>query len=238
MASKVDRRRPSPDASARKKPVFGWGGARPGAGRPKGRSTDATPHLERPPHAASAPVLVTMRALPGLPSFREDRVFASLADALRLGSTDAFRIVHFSVQRDRLLLIVEADAGEQLRAGLQGLAIRLGRTFNRITRHTGRVWGMRHDRRDLRTPREVRSALAEVLFAHRKLARGGPELDPKSSALWFDGFVTGADRARAKLQAATSLDPRDPCVARARTPLLSTLWWKEHGRIDPAESPR
>ena len=88
--------------------------------------------------------------------------------------------------------------------------------------------------RILRTPREVRNALAYVLLNARKHWRerhGAPPpvlLDEASSSRWFDGWrhVPGSREP-----------PREsPEVVPPRTWLLST-GWRRHGLIDPAEVP-
>ena len=100
----------------------------------------------------------------------------------------------------------------------------------------------RYHLRVLRSPRQVRNALAYVLLnARRHLAkRRGPAavrgdaLDPASSGRWFDGW---AGRERGK---DTGPGPRDgpvaPAVALAHTWLLR-VGWRRHGLIDPAEVP-
>jgi REP element-mobilizing transposase RayT len=226
-------------------PVFGWGGKRAGAGRPRKRVSKLTPHVKREKHWASAPVHVTMRAVANLVSFREERIFARLARALGKASKDGFRVVQWSVQKDHVHVIAEADSHDELRAGAQGLAIRLARTFNRVFRRKGKVWRTRHERHDLRSPRQVRNALVYVLFNHRKHARGTPNehwaltsLDPKSSAPWFDGFTARAGPAIAKLASdASALGVVERCVVSARRFLTTTLWWRHHGKLDPTEAP-
>jgi putative transposase len=200
--------------------------------------------VKRQEHWVSAPVHVTMRALSSLVSFRGERIFKSLARSLRKGSRDGFRIIHWTVQRDHVHLIAEADSNEALRSGAQGIAIRLARTFNRVFGRKGRVWRGRHGRRDLRTPRQVRNALVYVLFNHRKHSRGTPHahwamtsLDPKSSALWFDGFRPRAGPALAKLARETELSVDDPLVVRAETALARRLWRRSGGLIHHTEAP-
>jgi len=96
-------------------------------------------------------------------------------------------------------------------------------------RERGKLWGDRYHRRDLKTPRQVRNALVYVLANYKKhfrITHGRPQLDPCSSAAWFEGWVT-------------HLKPPDipPPVAAARTLLLRSLWQK-HGLIHPGEYPK
>jgi putative transposase len=95
----------------------------------------------------------------------------------------------------------------------------------------------RYHHRSLRTPREVRRALAYVLLnARRHLAKrrhaaraAGAVLDPASSARWFDGW-------RASARAAQPEPGSAPEVARPRTWMLR-VGWRRHGLVDPAEVP-
>jgi hypothetical protein len=107
---------------------------------------------------------------------------------------------------------------------------------NRVCQRTGPVLDGRYHHRLLRTPREVRRALAHVLLNARrhlvKRSRATPAasstIDPASSGRWFDGW-------RRKLEGGA--EPRgSPEVARPRTWLLR-IGWRRHGRIDPSEVP-
>jgi putative transposase len=216
-----------------------WGGRRAGAGRKRAPGVRPTvPHRARAPHHASHPVHVTMRARAGLPRLREQALFRPLRDALRAASRSpavgaAVRVVHFSVQRDHVHLIVEAHDGSILARGMQGLGVRTARAINRVIGIRGRVWAHRFHARDLRTPREVRNALVYVLMNFKKhlpaaRARGRARLvDAMSSALWFDGFKD-----------ATGPPPADvpPPIVAPRTWLAST-GWRRRGLLHASELP-
>ena len=88
----------------------------------------------------------------------------------------------------------------------------------------------RYHLRVLRTPREVRNALAYVLLnvrKHRAQAGRVPPrgIDPASSGRWFPHWTAREVPAR---------DP--PVVSPARSWLLR-VGWLRWGRIDPAETP-
>jgi hypothetical protein len=104
---------------------------------------------------------------------------------------------------------------------------------NRVFRHRGRVLAARFHLRILRSPREVRHALAYTLLnARRHAAKAGRALagrvriDPASSGAWFDGWK---DRALRPPERASP-------VAQARSWLLR-VGWRRWGLIDPAEVP-
>ena len=114
--------------------------------------------------------------------------------------------MHFSVQTDHVHLIVEADAADGLRAGINGLACRMARALNRIWRRQGAVWSDRYHARALATPREVRNGLVYVLLNFRKHLRAAPGVDPRSSGAWFDGWSHAPDAADAALPCCSGAD--------------------------------
>jgi REP element-mobilizing transposase RayT len=209
----------------------GWGGKRRHAGRLPKDERAGVSHSTRPQHRAAHPVHVTLRALAVAGCLRDCPVFTALEAALAAASSAAFRVVHFSIQRDHLHLIVEAHERLALSRGLQGLAIRTARAINRAAGRTGKVWADRYHARALRTPREVRHALVYVLHNWRKTVRGAERLDPCATGFWFDGWRGP--------RPVWSLPPADeaPPVRAARTWLLTT-GWRRHGLIGFEERPR
>jgi REP element-mobilizing transposase RayT len=183
-------------------------------------------------------VHVTLRVKANLPSLRDGRFVRewrrSLAEASERGE---FRVSHYSLQGDHAHLIVEAHGKHALARGMKSIAARLARALNRVAGRSGPVLDSRYHHRSLRSPREVRRALAYVLLnARRHLAKRrhvsrteAARLDPASSARWFDGWrsqTTGRfEEAEAR-----------PEVARPRTWLLQ-IGWRRHGLVDPAELP-
>ncbi len=101
--------------------VRAWGGRRPGARRKPG-PRPRVPRARRPPHRAAHPLHVTLRALPGLPSFRSARLFPAIQHAIRLAFAGAYRVVELSVESNHLHLIVEARDRAALSSGTRGLA--------------------------------------------------------------------------------------------------------------------
>jgi len=166
-----------------------WGGARKGAGRPRGRKR-FVPHRARPLHRSRFPLHVTVRARSGLPPFREAVLAAIVRNAVASAQRDAFRVVHFSIQTNHIHLIVEATDNLALARGMQWLNARIARTVNRTLRVRGNVWRERYHTRELRTPRSVRNAIVYVLMNAKKHGhRFASGIDAMSSAPWFDGFA-------------------------------------------------
>ncbi|MBL8722101.1 MAG: hypothetical protein JNL79_39325 [Myxococcales bacterium] len=204
----------------------GWGGRRAGAGRRRIAPRPLVPHRPRPPHAGWAPVHVTLRCMAGLPSLRSMEVFPAVVSALRGSQAERFRVAHFSVQDNHVHLLVEANDSAALRKGARSLGVRLARAVNRACGRKGRVLDDRYHARTLRTPREVRFALAYVLFNYKKhQVRVPTRLDPCSSAPWCDGF---RDRAAAPLEGAP---------VRAAHTWLARVGWRRHGLLSPNEAP-
>jgi REP element-mobilizing transposase RayT len=195
-------------------------------------------HRERGPVPGACPVHVTLRVREGVPSLRTVALVKewkrSLAEASERGG---FRVAHYSLQGDHAHLIVEAHGKEALANGMKSIAARLARAVNRVCGRSGPVLDGRYHHQLLRTPREVRRALAYVLLnAHRHLAkrrrvspRAPSALDPASSARWFDGWRRDVG--------GRLMESRPDCeVARPRTWLLR-VGWRRHGLVDPAELP-
>src|SRR5439155_9566258 len=100
---------------------FGRGGPRERAGRPKTRKGTFVAHGARPKHAKANPVHITLRVRSGLPALREYVLFETVEGAIHAGAENAsFRVVEYSVQRDHIHLIVEADDNSSLSRGMQG----------------------------------------------------------------------------------------------------------------------
>jgi REP element-mobilizing transposase RayT len=169
---------------------------------------------------------VTLRAGADLPSLRSGHVFSALRAAFTAASHRTFRLLHFSVQRDHVHLLVEADEPQVLVRGIQGLAIRAARACNRVLGRRGAVWGDRYHARMLATPREVRNALVYVIANVKKHVPGMRGMDSRSSARWFDGW-------RSPNTLTTEASP----VVRART-WLARVGWRRYGLIGVEETPR
>lgn len=196
----------------------------------KPRARPPIPHVARPQHHKWNPLHITLRAIAGLPSFRQERLFNAFERAVRDTRRADFRIVEHTVQSDHLHLVVEADSKEALARGMKSFSVRANRLFNSASgRGRGRVWRDRYHRRDLTTPRQVRNALVYVLNnarKHRAISLHGLCIDPCSSAPWFSGWSIPRSRI------AEGPPPGEP----PRTALLRHLW-KRHGLIHPLETP-
>jgi REP element-mobilizing transposase RayT len=168
-----------------------------------------------------------MKVRDGSPSLRARRTWRVVRAGLdaakqRFGA----RVIHFSVQRDHLHLIVEAADVRALVRAMRALAIRLAMRLNRWWRRRGRVFADRYHARVLKTPREVRNALAYVLLNGRRHGVASLGIDPCSSGAWFDGWAGRSLRAPGA----------EAIVAAARAWLLR-VGWRRHGPIGFDEVP-
>jgi REP element-mobilizing transposase RayT len=211
----------------------GWGGRRPGAGR-KPAPDARILHRSREGFGPRQVCHLTLKTRPEVPSLRSVRLVHELERSLAmLRKRRDFRLVHYSLQGDHAHLIVEAKNPEALGRGMKALGARLARAVNRVFRRRGPVLADRYHLRVLRTPKQVRNALAYVLLntrRHTRKASREPRCDPASSGRWFDGW-----RRRPRVRQSQA-DLRDPPVARARSWLLQ-VGWRRHGLIDPLEVP-
>jgi REP element-mobilizing transposase RayT len=181
---------------------------------------------------------VTLRLRRGVPGLRSRRFLRELRPSLRHAcERPGFRLVHYSVQRNHLHLLVESAGKEALGRGMKAVSARVARAVQRAFGLEGPVLYGRYGLRILRTPQEVRRALSYVLLNARKhwKERCGrppaPRLDLASSGRWFDGWrraPPGSDPP--------GEEPDRPEVAPARTWLLA-VGWQRHGLVDPAEVP-
>ena len=214
--------------------TIGHGGPRPGAGRPAA-ARPIVHHVKRPTIPANGPAHVTLRVQKDVPSLRTKRFMRAFRRSLRQAcERDDFRVVHYSVQHDHVHLIVEAAEKDALGRGMKAVAARLARAVHRVFGRSGRVLAGRYHVRVLKSPREVRNAIAYVLLNARKhwhdrRGQAPPvRIDAASSGRWFGGWRRDAPADT------ESSEPRE--VAAARSWLLRT-GWKKCGLIDPAEVP-
>ena len=223
------------------------GGKRPGAGRkPKGRRPGAR-HEARPEHDPRHPVHVTIRVVGSVEGLRRKDIYLALREAtLVTARREDFRIVHMSIQRDHVHLIVEAGSKAALSKGVQGFSISAARQINKaITtrggdRRTGRVIGDRFHARPLTSPRAVRNALSYVLNNYRHHGEDRAhfartwKVDPFSSGALFTGWK--------ELEGSPVLWSLPPTyqpllVFRPRTWLLANGWRQFHPLISLFEVP-
>jgi REP element-mobilizing transposase RayT len=177
----------------------------------------------------------------GIPSLRGGRFVRAFKRSLSACCIrPGFRVVHYSIQHNHLHLLIEAQGKGALGRGMKSLSARIGRCVNRVFERAGPVLDGRYHHRVLKTPREVRRALAYVLlnFRHHFYQRHRKppprvRLDPASSAAWFNGWKP--PHPPPSSPASTPSSPPQE-IASPRTWLLRK-GWRRHHLLDPAEVP-
>lgn len=141
-----------------------------------------------------------------------------------------FRVVHISIQRNHLHLIVEAANKQALRNGMQRFAIRAARALNAGFDRAGKVFAFRYKAKQITNAFYARNVIAYVLNNWRKHHEDRRELgmpfDRFSSASAFTGWWKLGDQVSAEQLP----------VSRPRTQLL-VFDWQLYGLIDPFEVP-
>jgi REP element-mobilizing transposase RayT len=220
------------------------GGKRDGAGRPSKGERASERHERREAFKAREPVHVVIRAVEAVGALRGFAAYHALRAAIvtTFKRTD-FRIVHISIQRSHVHLIVEAAGRMALARGMQGFEISAARHLNAaISQRTGKersgsVFPDRYYVEILRSPRQTRHAINYVLNNWRhhgesqlRLASGW-KVDPFSSAPSFGGFKDVNARS---IEWPVRYVPLPVC--EPRTWLLAE-GWRQHGLIGSTEVP-
>jgi REP element-mobilizing transposase RayT len=177
--------------------LFRRGGKRTGAGRkPKGVRA-GSPHRKRPKVKRSDALHVVLRVVPGVGSLRRRAMYRAMREATIVAAVrERIRIVHISLQRTHVHLLIEAESAQALARGMQGFQISAARNINTLlgngsVRRRGSVFAGRYHAVVIRSPRYARHALAYVLCNWRKHGEDREGLastwlvDPFSSAISF-----------------------------------------------------
>ena len=209
-------------------------------GRPPRGPRSSERHETRPRLRASEPVHVTIRVAPTVRSLRTRTAYRAFREALiTTFRREDFRVVHVSLQRTHVHLLVEANDRHALARGMQGLQISAARHLNRAANRQGTVFPDRYHSQIIRTPRQARHALAYVLNNWRKhrehlhpFSRTW-RIDPFSTAIYFDGWREIAD--------SPTLFPRrasyDPLPVYIPKTWLLTRGWRRYRLIAATERP-
>ncbi len=226
-----------------------WGGKRKGAGRKAVVRPGQPPHRrvrKRPPVTAREPVHVVIRVVPRIGRLRRPRMYQAIRLALiAVLCRGLIRVVHLSIQRNHIHLLIEAADERCLARGMQGLQISAAKRLNaaitverRAARpQRGQVFSNRYHAEIIDSPRRARHALAYVLNnwrRHREDQAGAAPrrapVDPYASGLCFDGW---------RDHATPFAFPRgyQPLVVVPAESWLLTVGWRRHGAIDLREVP-
>jgi REP element-mobilizing transposase RayT len=223
------------------------GGKRRGAGRPPKGKRAGSPHKPRPFLHARYPVHVTLRVVGAVGNLRRRCVYQAIREAtLTTARREDFRIVHLSIQRNHVHLLVEADDKKALAAGMQGFQISAAKHLNAAIskgrpgpRRRGTVFADRYHAEIITSPRQARHALSYCLNNFRKhqedfrAPMSGWAIDWFSSAVMFPGWAEYGD-APFLWRGPETYDPL--VVYQPRTWLLRE-GWRKSGPISCHEIP-
>ncbi len=191
-----DRRRPGGKRRRGKKP----------GRKPKGPRA-GSPHKERPELRARHPVHVVLRVVDAVGNLRRRSTYKAVREAtLTTARREDFRIVHLSIQRNHLHLLVEAEHKGALAAGMQGFQISAAKHLNAAVskdrpgpRRRGAVFPDRYHAEIITTPTQARHALNYVINNWRKHKEDRSDvtrswkIDWFSTAVMFPGWAEYAD---------------------------------------------
>jgi REP element-mobilizing transposase RayT len=223
------------------------GGKRRGAGRPPKGPRAGSPHKERPDLHARYPVHVTLRVVGAVGNLRRRCVYQAIREAtLTTALREDFRVVHVSIQRTHIHLLVEANDKAALASGMQGFQISAAKHLNATIskgkagpRRRGPVFPDRYHAEIITSPRQARHALSYVLNnwrrhqEDRRAPMSGWTIDWFSTAAMFPGWVEYGDEAFL-WRGPASYEPL--VVYQPRTWLLREGWGKA-GSISCHEVP-
>jgi REP element-mobilizing transposase RayT len=202
-------------------------------------------HAARPEFKPYHPLHVVMRVASGVGSLRRRAMYKALREAtITAARREQFRIVHISLQRNHVHLLVEADHKTALARGMQGFAISAARNINtalgsRARRRRGKVFADRYHVEVITTPTRARHAISYILSNWRKHGEdrdGLPStwlVDPFSSGISFPDWKEPQDQAWMW----PFREPYDPLIVRRPTTWLLAEGWKLAGEISAREVP-
>jgi len=243
------RRKRRGSSEAEQLPLFKpRGGKRPRAGRKPEGGRAGSPHRERPELKARHPVHIVLRVIPAVGNLRRRFTYKAIREAtLTTARREDVRIVHLSIQRTHLHLIVEADDKNALASGMQGFQISAAKHLNAAIsrdkpgpRRRGTVFPDRYHAEIITNPRQARHTLIYVMMNWRKHEEDRVEpmrswtIDWFSSAVYFPGWAEYGDEAFL-WQGPETYDPL--VVYQPRTWLLREGWKKCGATISYREVP-
>jgi REP element-mobilizing transposase RayT len=237
----------SPEQLLLFKPCKKRGGKRRGSGRkPKGRRA-GSPHKTRPELKSRHPVHIVLRVVPAVGTLRRRCAYHAIRDAtITTARREDFRIVHVSLQRTHVHLLVEADNKKALASGLQGFQISAAKHLNAAIskrrpgpHRRGTVFPDRYHAEIITSPRQARHALSYVLSNFRKhredlvAPASSWAIDWFSSAVMFPGWAEYEDQAFLWRGPPTY----EPLVVYQPRTWLLREGWKIHGTISCHDIP-
>jgi REP element-mobilizing transposase RayT len=181
--------------------LFRRGGKRRGAGRKPTGARARERHETRPDFKPYHALHVVMRVAPAVGSLRRRKMYKAMRDAtLTAAMRERFRIVHVSLQRTHVHMLVEAENKAALARGMQGLQIAAARNINTVLgdgkrRRRGKVFADRYHVKVITSPTQAHHTIRYILgnWRHHKEDREGLAstwlVDPFSTGILFPDWM-------------------------------------------------
>ena len=225
--------------------LFRRGGKRRGAGRKPSGDRAREGHDARPEFKPYHALHVVTRVVPAVGSLRRRTMYKALRDAsITAALRERFRIVHISLQRDHVHLIVEAQNKAALARGMQGFLISAARHIGAALekegwRRCGKVFADRYHLTVATSPTQARNAISYVMNNWRKHEEDRQGLastwlvDPFSSGISFPDWTELEDQPWMW----PIRETYDPLMVRRPQGWLLREGWKLAGPISAREVP-
>ena len=188
---------------------------------------------------------VVLRVVATVGSMRRRSLYKAMRDAtITAALRERIRIVHISIQRTHVHLLVEAENKQALGRGMQGFQISAARNINSALavgyrRRRGAVFADRYHLEVITSPTRMRHALSYILNNWRKHCEDRQGLastwlvDPYSSGIAFPDWKELEGKAFMWPVRATY----DPLVVRRPQSWLAREGWKRCGSISVHDVP-
>lgn len=165
------------------KAVNGWGGKRRGAGR-KNQSGKVS-HSKREKVDFKRPLHLTLKVRDPKWSLRCGEIAAAFKNSAKGAQKFGLRILHYSLLKDHIHILVEARNNEDLARGMRSFGARMGKAIRKIVGGRGAIFKGRFHLRVVTNPTQMRNTLAYVLQNFSKHTRLLKHVDAYSSAPYF-----------------------------------------------------
>lgn len=161
----------------------GWGGKRRGAGRKN--LTQRVSHGRREQIDSKRPLHLTIKICDKKWNLRCRDVKSIFARSSERAQRFGLHIVHYSMLRDHLHLIVEAESHQALVRGMRSFGSSFAKQFRKIVGGSGAVFHGRFHLNAIKNPTQMRNTLRYVLHNFSKHTRLIEHSDFYSSAGYF-----------------------------------------------------
>ena len=215
-------------------------------GRPK-KAGAGVPHKRRPVLSSRHPVHVVLRVVREVGSLRRRLAYHAVRAATIVAvQKEDFRIVHLSLQRTHIHMLVEASDRRALSRGMQSFQISAAKQLNRMIskggegpRRRGTVFSDRYYAEVIKSPLQARRALSYILNNWRKHREDQDARLTGWDYDWFSSAWSFPDWAELINEPFFHPPPPTyaPLLVRRPTTWLLLTGWKRHGLISYREVP-